>query len=77
VADEPVVLLFLSTLSDGCRVAAFAEDPPRQNGVLIDQHGVLEPDEPFYGRAAKDWPDGTYTVQGERLEPAELLPPDA
>jgi hypothetical protein len=67
------VVLYLSTLSDGRRLAAFAEDPPRRDGVMVDQVGPVDPDEPFFGRPAKDWPNGTYRVEGERL----VAPDDA
>jgi hypothetical protein len=67
VADEPVVLLFLSTLSDGRRLACYQEDPPRTDGVMIDQVGPVDPEAPFHGRKARDWPDGTYRVRGDRL----------
>ena len=67
VADEPVVLLFLSTLSDGRRLACYQEDPPRTDGVMVDQVGPVDPEAPFHGRKARDWPDGTYRVEGERL----------
>ena len=73
MADAPVVLLFLSTLSDGRRLACYQEDPPRTDGVMVDQVGPVDPEAPVHGRKAKDWPDGTYRVEGERLVRDEPL----
>ena len=70
------VIVYLSTLRDGTRLAAFAQDPLRTDGVMVDQHVFLDPGDELYGRPAGEWGDGRYRLEDGWLvrdEPGDPL----